>query len=78
MKWDFFNKAQEITEEIHHIKRIIKTLNGAGLGIGLCYDSRFLGDGVTKFATIDKELKQIIVNYYEQRLEELEKEFEAL
>lgn len=68
-------RAQELQQEIDKLYDIINTLSNNDIGIFAVY-----GDGHTDWMdTVDnEELENLIMNFYQKKLDEIKSEFESL
>ncbi len=74
-----FEKIQELQERIRETDYVVKELKDDVIPKAICECTwKATNDGYTRIVTLDKEAKQLLVNHYESKLKELQKQFEEL
>ena len=76
MNYEVFHKAQLLHERIIMVKDIIESI--AKDGIKLEYDVSTPHGKVPQRILADDRMKDMVIEYYERELSELQKEMEAL
>lgn len=83
MNQDVFKKAQKIQEQLEFFKKARDSISKTGSEVRISWsESNYIGESTERHLWIRNcdmgEVKTVLLNYFLSRIEELEKEFEAL